>query len=441
MKENDDELLSSSNEEDNGGSILGASLLFAGTAIGASAIALPVETAQAGFIPSIVGLVICWVYTYVTSLVTLKASWLSTLSLSSKTSSEENFGGTGFLSISKSLGVIGEIVTAMLFWFLLTAIIVAYTSKGGQLISISAKEVISVEVNPAFGSIVFATFFATLVIKGGTTAIDAINRIFVFGLVATFMCLVGYGIPNVEASNLISHSDWNFVYPNVISIGILSLGAQNLVPTLLQYLDYDTLKTQRAILFGSILPLVLYIIWESIFFGLFDGADGTKMEMWTMLGQVGGTVVSDLVEVFSFCAIGSSMAGASVSLVDFFDNGINMLSNQVSLPSKTDTLSRNLKPRILAAALALGPPVILAYAYPDLFLVALEEAGLPGGVSLYGIILAIAILSLCHHSSSEVKIKIQQREMPGKLIGGDVTIICLIIISLVLVLQEIRHLF
>jgi tyrosine-specific transport protein len=154
LKENDDELLSSSIKEDNGGSILGASLLFAGTAIGAGAIALPVETAQAGFIPSIVGLVICWLYTYVTSLVTLEASWLSSSSLSSETSIEENFGGTGFLSISKSLGVIGEIVTAMLFWFLLTAIIVAYTSEGGQLISVSAKEVISVEVNPAFGSII-----------------------------------------------------------------------------------------------------------------------------------------------------------------------------------------------------------------------------------------------------------------------------------------------
>jgi tyrosine-specific transport protein len=142
--------------------------------------------------------------------------------------------------------------------------------------------------------------------------------------------LVGYGLPNVEASNLISHLDWSYVYPNVISIGILSLGAQNIVPTLLQYLDYDTLKTQRAILFGSLLPLILYIIWETIFFGLFDGADGTKIEMRTMLGQVGGTVVSDLVEVFSFCAIGSSMAGASVSLVDFFEGGINMLSDQVS---------------------------------------------------------------------------------------------------------------
>ncbi len=45
-----------------------------------------------------------------------------------------------------------------------------------------------------------------------------------------------------------------------------------------------------------------------------------------MLGQVGGSVAYDLVEVFSFCAIGSSMAGVSVLLVDFFQDGINMLS-------------------------------------------------------------------------------------------------------------------
>ncbi len=106
-----------------------------------------------------------------------------------------------------------------------------------------------------------------------------------------------------------------------------------------------------------------------------------------MLGQVGGSVAYDLVEVFSFCTIGSSMVGASVSLVDFFQDGINMLSGGQQVPSpplSKEGLAGNLKSQTLVAALTLGLPVILAYAFPDLFLVALEEAGLLGGVSLYG---------------------------------------------------------
>eukprot|EP00578_Thalassiosira_sp_NH16_P000681 CAMPEP_0181137740 /NCGR_PEP_ID=MMETSP1071-20121207/33864_1 /TAXON_ID=35127 /ORGANISM="Thalassiosira sp., Strain NH16" /LENGTH=193 /DNA_ID=CAMNT_0023224509 /DNA_START=17 /DNA_END=594 /DNA_ORIENTATION=- len=109
------QILMSKNEEDgSGGSIIGASLLFAGTAIGAGMIALPAETIDAGFIPSVFGLIICWVFTYVTSLVTYNGC-----------------GGAGFLSVSQALGVPGEILTAALFWFLLTAIIVAYTAEGG----------------------------------------------------------------------------------------------------------------------------------------------------------------------------------------------------------------------------------------------------------------------------------------------------------------------
>jgi hypothetical protein len=33
------------------------------------------------------------------------------------------------------LGPIGEIVTGLLFWFLLSSIVIAYTSEGGELCS------------------------------------------------------------------------------------------------------------------------------------------------------------------------------------------------------------------------------------------------------------------------------------------------------------------
>ena len=40
------------------GSVLGASLLFAGTAVGAGAVALPAETADTGFVPLTLGLLL-----------------------------------------------------------------------------------------------------------------------------------------------------------------------------------------------------------------------------------------------------------------------------------------------------------------------------------------------------------------------------------------------
>lgn len=446
-------LSSKSNDDANNGSILGASLLFAGTAIGAGMLALPAETLGAGFVPSISGLALCWAFTYITSIVTLEASWLAT-KLSSDEKKEEGGGEGGFLSISRrALGVPGEVVTGLLFWFLLTSIVAAYTAEGGQLITQVVDEVFTTEkigIVPAVGSLIFATFFGSLA-TFGTSRVDSINRIFVLGLVATFVGLVGFGLPQVDTSNLVNNADWSAVYPAGISIGILSFGAQNVVPTLLTYLGGDPNRTRRAILFGSLTPLFLYTIWEAVFLGIVSAdaaamsADSeSKMQVVTVLGQTGGAIVKDLVEVFSACAIGSSMAGASVSLVDFFQDAIGIFSRGDDLTTAVDNkqpsstaaiLPEAGSTRLLAAALALGPPVILAYAFPDIFLVALEEAGLLGGVTLYGILPALSILSLRRFSMDRLT-----TTMPGRLGGGDVALYGLVAMSSGLVLPEIIRL-
>jgi tyrosine-specific transport protein len=194
-------------------------LLFAGTAVGAGAVVVPVETADAGFVPSALGLLLCWVYTCVTSLVMLAASWLlsssASAALSVRGDDEDGGGGggTGFLSILRmSLGPPGEAITASLFWFLLTAIIVAYTSEGSMLISQSAKGFAFAKIDPAIGLLLFATSFASLAVYG-SSGVDAVNRVFVFGLIVAFVGLVGFGLPNVEVSNLMKRADWGIIYP------------------------------------------------------------------------------------------------------------------------------------------------------------------------------------------------------------------------------------
>ena len=152
-------------------------------------------------------------------------------------------------------------------------------------------------------------------------------------------------------------------------------------------MNYDTIKTRQAILIGSLIPLVLYTIWEGVFLGVIDlsnANESSKFEVVSVLGKTGGPIVNDLVKLFSLCAICSSMAGASISLIDFFQDAISKLSSKsesegVSVEEATSSVS---KTRVLSTFLALAPPVLLAYSYPDIFLVALEEAGLLGGLCL-----------------------------------------------------------
>jgi tyrosine-specific transport protein len=413
------------------GSVAGASLLFAGTAVGAGMLALPAETMAAGFVPTIFGLILCCIFTYVTSIIVLEASWLVSCEDICEVENEED--GGGFLLIArKALGVPGEVITAVLFWFLLTAIVVAYTSEGGQLISSAVKEVANVSIAPAAGSLAFASFFATLAIYG-TSKVDAINRLFVVGLIGSFVGLVATGLPMVEASNLFERSDWTAVYPTVISIGILSFGAQNVVPTLFRYLNNNPDRTRRAILYGTLMPLVLYSIWEAVFIGVIDQStiSQDKMDAINVLGRSGGPIVADFVELFSICAIGSSMAGASVSIVDFFEDAWKVFTSS-SEKGKQQSDSGSMTTRLFAAAIALAPPVILSSAFPDVFLFAVEEAGLLGGVSLYGLLPAISILALRGSNPNSI--------MPGRLGGGNAALLALVGLSSVLVLPEIVRL-
>ena len=424
-------------QQQQGGSVVGAALLFAGTAVGAGMLALPAETAPAGFAPAESSLLLCWAFTFVTSLVTLEASWSvgrrsrdNNVLPSADTTQEA--GGAGFVSITKTaLGPIGEGVTALLFWFLLSAIIVAYTSEGGELIAQGVSEYTndsSLQVSPIFGSFAFTAFFGSLAVFG-TERVDLVNRILVVGFLGAFLGLAGIGLPQIDPELLSSRADWGAVYPACISVGILSFGAQNVVPTLLQYLGGDAIRTRQAVLAGSLIPLVMYTLWEVVFLGNvpWDAADasvGSKMQVVTALGRVGGPVVQELVEVFSACAIGSSMAGASVSLVDFFQDAISTITPPPGNEVPTGITGR----RFLAAALALGPPLGLACVFPDAFLSALENAGLIGGVSLYGLLPALSVIQLRDTPDGEV--------MPGRLGGGSTALYALIAVSAALVLPE-----
>lgn len=435
------------NTEKEQGSVLGAALLFAGTAIGAGMLALPAETAASGYVPSIASLLLCWLFTFVTSLVTLEASWtVSNSDTFNKATSRGDGGssGGGFISISQeTLGPVGEVITALLFWFLLTSIVTAYTSEGGALVSEFAREQLGNDSmllpSPALGSVLFVSLFAGLDFFG-TKGVDLVNRVLVAGLVITFLGLLGIGLPQVDASLLV-RADWTAVYPDVISVGILSLGAQNVVPTLLSYLGGDATRTKRAIVLGSLIPLAMYTLWESVFLGIvpYDPTlSASKMEIVSALGQASsgnGNIVQELVEIFSACAIGSSMAGASVSLVDFFQDAMGTLG---LFPPAQQESSANEKPlltkRLLAASLALGPPLGIACFDPDAFLGVLENVGLLGGVSLYGVLPALALVQLRQRSFT------QDEPMPGRLFGGLPVIYALIGVSFVLVLSDVVEL-
>lgn len=174
------------------------------------------------------------------------------------------------------------------------------------------------------------------------------------------------------------------------------------------------------------MPLMTYFVWETVILGSgIDDAMATAAGTGNTAAMIGGggsgdgaVLVQNLIQVFSVCAVSSSMAGVSVSLVDFVQDALLQFlpqtkkeipersTRRVDEESQTFDLGGDAtnvgmgtgtsatSTRWLAALFALGPPVVIAASFPDVFLTALEEAGLLGGVSLYGIIPAVSVLRL-----------------------------------------------
>src|SRR5688572_4400078 len=103
------------------GSVLGGVLLIAGCCIGAGMLGLPVLSAAAGFIPSFVLFVLCWLFMVVTGLLLLEVNLLFTEEVS-------------IISMAgRTLGKVGQAVGWVCFLFLFYCLMVAYVAGSGVL--------------------------------------------------------------------------------------------------------------------------------------------------------------------------------------------------------------------------------------------------------------------------------------------------------------------
>jgi amino acid permease len=123
------------------------------------------------------------------------------------------------------------------------------------------------------------------------------------------------------------------------------------------------------------------------------------------------------------------MAGASLSLVDFLQDAIATVVDKKTAEDSVASFRTN---RLIAAGIALVPPLVVAYSFPNAFLGALENAGLIGGVSLYGVLPSLAVLRLMETN--------KQSSMPGKLAGSPFSLYALLLLSFALILPDVLEL-
>lgn len=353
------------------GSVLGSTLLIAGSCIGAGMLGLPMSSAMAGFLPSTALFVLSWLFMMVTGLLLLEVNLYFREDVNLITMAH------------KTLGRAGQGAAWFLFLFLFYSIMVSYSAGSGELITDFTEEILGIAIPHWMGSCFFVAFFG-LMVYFGTFAVDNLNRVLMAGLVITYFMLLGLGFPHIS-KKLLQHIDWSKSLL-AVPIMIISFGYHNLVPSLTTYLHFNAKKMRVSIIIGSALPLIAYLLWEWLILGLIpldqfqDSINRGNMVTHTLKNVAGGRLwVVDVAQYFAFFAIVTSFIGVALSFVDFLADGFK--------------IKKDRKGRAFICSMVLGPPLVFALIYPAIFVEALKYAGGFGAVVLFGILPALMVWS------------------------------------------------
>jgi tyrosine-specific transport protein len=335
--------------------IFNASLLIAGTTIGAGMLALPIVTASCGFLPSIVLFFVCYLFMLATGLLLVEALvWFK--------------GEYNLVSLSTTLlGKWGKFVSWGLYLFLFYTLTVAYTAGGSDILIGFLK------MPKALAEVLFVGFLSIFVMQG-TKSVHRINYFLMIGMVVSYLALMLTGWPKINLSYLKTYDFSKALYG--LPVIFTSFSYQGIVPSVKTYLDGDIKALKKALVVGISIPFVFYIIWQAFIMGLIP------QEFLVEASNLGKSAVAPLEKkldapwifhfgtLFAFFAITTSFLGVTLGLKDFLKDGLQIPGN---------------KNRFFLFMVTFIPPFFIAQFSFNVFISALRFAGGIGCALLLGL--------------------------------------------------------
>jgi tyrosine-specific transport protein len=334
--------------------VFGASLLVAGTSIGAGMLALPVVTAAGGFFPSLFIYFLCWIF--------MTSTGLLFLELCLKLPPDANL----ITMAATYLGRSGKIFAWILYLFLFYCLLIAYISGGGSLL----QSWFSIDVS--FLQILFTSLLGVCVYFGAKV-VDRLNWILMGGLILTYGAFVLLGLPKVHFERL-QPANWG-VSLYALPVIFTAFSFQGIIPSLTTYLRRDARQIRFAIIAGTSIAFFIYLLWELLILGIIplEGLEQAKNLGQTAVAPLNlhvGVSIFWIGQAFAFFAISTSFLGVGLGLIDFLADGLTLPKIGVR--------------KLFLAALTFLPPLIVSLTNPTLFIVALVAAGGIGCALLLG---------------------------------------------------------
>ena len=351
-----------------------AMFLVCGTCIGGGMLALPVATAINGFIPSTVVMLLAWLAMTCTALYLVEAGFWMKKDEAHLISMSENL-----------LGAPAKGVAWILYLFIAYASLVAYTAGAASLVTQAFDCYTNVHISPNSGALLFILIFGP-VIFCSHKVLGRLNSILFVAMIIAFVALITISAPNIE-SKLLLRTNWNGFY-FALPLFLTAFSFQTMVPSLHPYLNHHSPSLKVAIIGGTGLACVVYVIWQATVLGSvpLEGAFGLKGVLQEggaatfVLGRAtGSTAIELLASFFAFFALVTSFLGIALGLYDFLSDGLN-------IPKKGFG-------NIALGALIIVPTYFSAIYFERVFLTALDLTGGFGDAILNGIIPVLMIVS------------------------------------------------
>ena len=347
--------------------LLNATFLVAGTCIGGGMLALPVATAQTGFIPSTFMMFIAWLAMTCTSLCLIEVGfWMKK-------------DDAHIISMTSNLlGPLGKWISWVLYLFICYASIIAYTAAGGHLMAKAITQLGAVTISNTAGCWLFILLAGPSLLFSHKL-LGKINGYFFIAMVITYFFIIALALPKVEG-NLLWRQDWTSAWI-ALPLLLTSFSIQTMVPSLHPFLQHHAPSLRIAVIAGTSIAFLIYLMWQCAVLGTVpvEGHQGLlaaleKGDAAThYLGiHVGSLWIEWTASAFAFLALVTSFFGMSLGLHDFLADGLK--------------IPKVGKGRLLLAAIILAPTLVCAISYERIFLLALDSSGAFGDAILNGII-------------------------------------------------------
>jgi tyrosine-specific transport protein len=364
---------------------IGGALLVAGTAIGAGMLALPVVTGMGGFLPATVIYFICWLFSACTGLLLLEVClWMP--------------NDANIITMAHHLlGPVGKISAWVLYLFLFYCLTIAYVAGGGGFV----VALFGGKLPHVVGLTLFSVVFGACVYMG-TRFVDRINFILMIGLGLSYFAFVAVGVSEVKFE-LLLRTHW---IPAVLALPIMftSFSFQGIIPSLTTYLERNPKMVRFAILVGTTLPFLGYIIWEYLILGLVPVEGPHGLLQAEVLGQTAveplryifpKSPIYMIGQFFGAFALTTSFLGVTLGLLDFLSDGLQI--PKVGWK------------KVALCAIIYIPPIIIVGINPTIFLKALGYAGGVGCALLLGLFPVLMVWVGRYYKDYPLL----QRQLPG----------------------------